>query len=42
MVAPEGSHSSDFFLSCCLVCQKFWADFYVLIYSHGWQLMNAV
>jgi hypothetical protein len=34
--------ASDFFLSCCLVCPKFLADFYVLIYSHGWQLMNAV
>jgi hypothetical protein len=25
-----------------MVCPSFWADYYMLIYTHWWELMNSV
>jgi len=25
-----------------MVCPSFWADYYMLIYTHCWELMNSV
>ncbi len=27
---------------CIMVCPSFWEDYYVLIYTHCWELMNSV
>ncbi len=27
---------------CIMVCPSFWADYYMLIYTHCWELMNSV
>jgi hypothetical protein len=27
---------------CIIVCPSFWADYYLLIYTHCWELMNLV
>ncbi len=27
---------------CIMVCPSFWGDYYILIYTHCWELMNSV
>ncbi len=27
---------------CIMVCPSFWEDYYLLIYTHCWELMNSV
>jgi hypothetical protein len=27
---------------CIMVCPSFWEDYYMLIYTHCWELMNSV
>jgi hypothetical protein len=28
--------------SCIMVCPSFWEDYYMLIYTHCWEMMNSV
>ncbi len=28
--------------TCIMVCPSFWEDYYMLIYTHSWELMNSV
>jgi len=40
-VSRKGNRNSGHRL-CIMVCPSFWEDYYMLIYTHCWELMNSV